>query len=119
MKPATKWILAIVGLLAGNVLAMVLLATVATVGRSEVVPEYSWHVDATLTGRDLEIVVRDGAGDPIEDAAVRVVGVIGELAHHAHGYAGRLDVGPGKHSLTITIDRGGARHVESAIVVAR
>ena len=40
MSPRTKWILAIVGLLVGNVLAMVALAVAANVGKSEVIPSY-------------------------------------------------------------------------------
>jgi hypothetical protein len=40
MSPRTKWILAIVGLLAANVLAMVALAIAANVDRPQVDPTY-------------------------------------------------------------------------------
>ncbi|MEO8699456.1 MAG: hypothetical protein ABI867_05405 [Kofleriaceae bacterium] len=40
MKPRTRWVLAIVGLLAMNVLAMVVLAVLAHTGESTVVPAY-------------------------------------------------------------------------------
>jgi hypothetical protein len=40
MTARTKWTLAIVGLLLGNVIAMVTLATVANIGKSQVLPSY-------------------------------------------------------------------------------
>jgi len=40
MTARTKWTLAIVGLLLGNILAMVTLATLANIGKSQVVPSY-------------------------------------------------------------------------------
>jgi hypothetical protein len=41
MSARTRWTLAIVGLLVGNVLAMVTLATLANTGESEVIPSYN------------------------------------------------------------------------------
>lgn len=40
MSARTRWTLAIVGLLVGNIVAMVILATVAHVGQSTVIPDY-------------------------------------------------------------------------------
>ena len=40
LSARTKWILAIVGLLVGNVIAMVVLAIAANVGGSKVIPAY-------------------------------------------------------------------------------
>jgi hypothetical protein len=40
MTPRSKWLLAIAGLLVANVIAMVILAVVANVGGSRVIPSY-------------------------------------------------------------------------------
>jgi hypothetical protein len=46
MKPRVAWMLAIVGLLAVNVVAMVVLAVVAHRGGSQVLPSYDQRVEA-------------------------------------------------------------------------
>ena len=40
MTPRTKWVLAIVGLLVANVLAMVTLAVAANVDKPQIIPSY-------------------------------------------------------------------------------
>lgn len=40
MSARTKWVLAIVGLLVGNVLAMVTLAVAANVDKPQIIPSY-------------------------------------------------------------------------------
>ncbi|CAN5909165.1 hypothetical protein BH11MYX2_BH11MYX2_10000 [soil metagenome] len=94
MKASTKWTIAIVGLLAGNVLATVVLATVAAAGKSQVIPDYydhaahfddaideatrsaqlGWRVSASLTDQYVEVRAVDGTGMPLVGAKVRVTG---------------------------------------------
>jgi nitrogen fixation protein FixH len=149
MSARAKWIVAIVGLLAGNVLAMVILATVASVGHSEVIPDYynqgvhyddaiaqgeanralGWRVDATLTGGELVVVVHDAKGAPIDGAVVRTTGYprahaaeridVALVAGGAGSYRARADHAPGIHDLAITIERGGARYLQHVVVDAR
>ena len=52
MTPRLRWILAIAGLLGGNVIAMVILAVVANNGGTQVIPAYydkAAHYDDELT----------------------------------------------------------------------
>lgn len=94
MSAATKWTIAILGLLAGNVIAMVVLMTVAHSGASEVIPNYydravqydnelddatrsaalGWSADVSLGRSVIEVQVRDRAGIPLDGASVRVTG---------------------------------------------
>lgn len=94
MTPGRRWGLAIVGMLAVNVLATVGLATLARVGHSEVIPDYyakaarydatldeqaasralGWHVELTLDHGEASVLASDAAGRPITDAQVTVTG---------------------------------------------
>jgi nitrogen fixation protein FixH len=149
VKAGTKWILAIVGLLAANMIAMVVLATAARIGHSEVIPDYyeqathyddalaqletnrqlGWRVAATIERGELEVAVADRAGAPIGDATVRASGL--PRAHASERfdraldvrgdgrYAGAIDAYAGVHDVTVVVERGGATYVEHAVVVAR
>lgn len=137
MTPKTRWTLAIVGLLAGNVLAMTTLATVANVGHSEVIPDYydqstryddtmaaaaasralGWRVEATLVDGSLSVAVHDGAGAPLAGATVRASGYPRAHAHE------RFDVplvarGPGPISASPTACRASTiwRSPSSAVI---
>jgi nitrogen fixation protein FixH len=90
----TTWVVAIVSLLGGNVIAMVILAVAATDGGTQVIPAYyekaahyddeidrarasrtlGWHADVIMAGGAIEVIVSDAAGDPIDGANVRVTG---------------------------------------------
>ncbi len=148
MTPKTRWTLAIVGLLGGNVLAMTTLATVANVGHSEVIPDYydqstryddkmaaatasralGWRVEATLVDGALSVAVRDAAGAPLAGATVRAAGYPRSHAHErfdvplvARGpgtYLGVADRLPGLHDLAITIERGGQHDLQHLLIEA-
>lgn len=94
MSAATRWTIAIVSLLAGNVIAMLVLMGVAHSGGSEVIPNYydravqydteiddatsslalAWSADVSLGRSMIEVQVRDRAGLPLDGARVRVTG---------------------------------------------
>ncbi len=94
MSAATKWILAIVGLLVGNIVAMVILATVASATSPGIVPDYyeraahyddaidqaarnrelGWSAGAALSRDRIEVTVRDANAKPLDGAIVRVSG---------------------------------------------
>ncbi len=148
MKPQTRWIVAILALLGGNLVAMVILATVANVGHSEVIPDYyeqsthydetmhdaaasralGWRVDATLSGGALEVTVRDAAGAPISGAQVRATGYPRARAHAridvaltgaaAGSYRGTADRTLGLHDLAITVERDGKKFAQRIVVEA-
>ncbi len=149
MTPTRRWVLAIVVLLGGNMVAMVILATVASVGRSEVIPDYyqqaahydqtlaeasasralGWRVDATLIDGELAISARDASGAPLSEAQVRVTGYpraraqdrfdVLLLAVGAGAYRGPGDRTPGLHDLVIAVDRAGKRYVRRLVLDAR
>jgi nitrogen fixation protein FixH len=94
MTPRRTWILAIVGLLGANVIAMVVLAVAANDGGTQVIPAYydkaahyddeidrarasqvlGWHADVALAGGAIDVIVSDAAGAPVDGASVRVTG---------------------------------------------
>lgn len=119
MSAATKWILAIVGLLVGNVVAMVILATVASATNPGIVPDYyeraahyddaiddaarsralGWSADVRMASNSIEVVVRDAKSAVIDGAVVRVSG-------YARAHANKtidlvlVAVGPGTYRAT-------------------
>ena len=149
MNAATKWILAIVGLLAGNILAMVILATSAHGRDAQIIPDYyaraatydqqmadsarsralGWTADARLVAGNVEVSVRDAGGRALDAAKVRVAGY--QRAHLAQGfdlplapigggtYRAPVTSGQGVHDLTIIVERDGTRFVETAVVEAK
>lgn len=94
MSAGTKWILVIVGLLVGNVAAMVILMLAANTSSAGVIPGYydkaahydeqidqakknralGWRVDVVLDGTAIDVRVRDTNGANVDGASVRVTG---------------------------------------------
>ena len=88
MTAGWKWSVAIVGLLAVNVIAMVVLAVLAHHGGAQVIPDYyakathyddeltrssrskalGWRVAVSIDGAAIDATVVDAAGAPIADA---------------------------------------------------
>ncbi|MEO8554081.1 MAG: FixH family protein [Kofleriaceae bacterium] len=148
MSAGTKWILAVIGLLLGNVLAGVVLIAAAHHGASRVLPGYydravhyddqldqaarnlalAWRIDVELHDGVATVIAHDAAGVPIEHAHVHLDGVerartareiTGDLvATRAGEYRARLG-GAGWVDLSITIDRGAERYVDQLAVQAR
>lgn len=148
MTPRLTWLLAIAGLLAANVIAMMVLA-VASAGGAQVIPAYydkaahyddeldrasasralGWHADVAFAGGALEVTVSDAAGHAVEGARVRITGY--QRAHAAEPLDVELTVvGPGRHrgavhgrrgwhDLTITADRGDAHYTQRVAIEAR
>lgn len=99
MTPRKAWVIAIVGLLGVNVVAMVILAVVANNGGTQVIPAYydkaahyddeidrarasralSWHASVVMSGGAIEVSLSDAAGQAIDGATVRITGY-----HRAH-----------------------------------
>lgn len=106
MTPRKAWVIAIVGLLGVNVVAMVILAVIANDGGTQVIPAYydkaahyddeidrarvsralGWHAGVALSGGAIEVVLSDAAGRAVEGATVRITGY-----HRAHA-VDQLDV---------------------------
>jgi len=149
MTPKLRWILAIVGLLAGNVLAMVILAVAATNGGTQVIPAYyekashyddeldrstvskalGWHADVAIAGGAVDVTVSDEAGKPLDGAIVRITGY--QRAHAGEAlevvlraaggghYRGGVHERVGWHDVTVTAERGAARYSQHIAVEAR
>src|SRR5512140_625690 len=103
-----KWILAIVGLLVGNILAMSVLIVASHSGGSRVLPQYydravhyddridqeahnralAWQIGARIEQGVVTVTARDRAGVPLEGARVTVEGT--ERAREARTIAGEL-----------------------------
>lgn len=122
MSAKTAWILAIVGLLGGNMIAMVVLITASHDGGSQVIPGYydkavhyddaidqaarddrlGWPVRASVAG---ELIVITGAPAGSE---VRITGYPRAHANRTFALSGAQVPLPvhGVLDLTITVDRG-------------
>lgn len=94
MSAATRWTLAIVALLGGNLVAMLVLATTASREDAQVIPDYyekavhyddtideaarsealGWSAEATLFASTLEVRILDRAGNAVTGARVHVDG---------------------------------------------
>jgi nitrogen fixation protein FixH len=95
MSPGLRWILIVIGLLVGNVVAVVVLITAAGPATADrVMPDYyeraahfddviadadasarlGWRIETTLAGDTLTVRVRDAAGAPVSRARVGVTG---------------------------------------------
>ena len=148
MTPKTRWIVAILVLLGGNMAAMIILAIVANIGHSEVIPNYyeqsthyddtlraaeasralGWNVKATLSDGALHVTVSDAAGAPITGARVRASGYPRARAQEridvvlpaapAGGYLGLADHTLGLHDLAITVERDGKTFAQHVLVEA-
>jgi nitrogen fixation protein FixH len=136
MTAATKWLLAIVGLLLANLIAMVVLIAASSSGSSRVLPHYydravhyddaieqaannralGWQVSARFVNRVLVVELRDRDGAPIDGATIEVDGA---ARARARAFLYRSPVAPGIYDLTITAEKGGARFVERVVAEAR
>jgi nitrogen fixation protein FixH len=148
MTAGAKWIFAIVGLLVGNVLAMVLLFVAAHHGSSQVIPSYyeravhyddaidqaahnralGWRVDAAIAHGEIVATALDRDGAPLDGAHVhitatargrRLAPVDSDLVAGGAGrYRGAPTATRGWHDLTIVVERDGARYVREVAVEA-
>ena len=149
MTAAWKWLLAIAGLLAANVISMVILVVVAHHGRAQVIPDYyarathyddelasashsralGWRVEVSATGDAIAARAVDAAGAPITGATVRVTGyqrayasdvVDIELAPAGAGlYCGALPARRGWYDLVVRVAARGERYTDHLAVEAR
>ena len=149
MTARRTWTVAIVGLLGGNVIAMISLAVLATNGGTQVIPDYyekgahyddeitrtavsaelGWHASVAFTAGVLEVLVWDAAGKTIDGAVVRVTGF--QRAHAgdavdltlpmvgAGRYRGPAHERLGWHDLTVFAERGAAHYMQHVVVEAR
>ncbi len=146
MSPALRWILAIVGLLAANVTAMVILAVTSHVDKPEIIPHYyqraahyddqidqaaenhalAWTTKASIERDAIDVEVRDEAGAPLDGAQVRVAGYQRIHANqpydvelHALGH-GRYRISraarAGMHDIVVTVVLGASRFVARRVV---
>jgi len=148
MTAATRWTLIIVGLLAGNLVAMAVLVGASRMSSAQVIPGYyeravrfddqideaerarqlGWRVDATIDRDVITVVVVDAAGLPIV-GRVHVRGF--QRAHAANRFevelplvaAGRYRLEHanerGVHDLEVVIERDTARFVEPFVIEVR
>jgi nitrogen fixation protein FixH len=149
MTPAMRWWLVIAGLLAGNAIAMVLLAVIASDGGTQVIPAYydravhfddeidrasasralGWHAEVAIAAGEIDVTMSDGTGHAVDDARVRVTGyqrahagepVDVELARVGGGhYRAGLRERRGWHDLTVVAERGDAHYQQRIAVEAR
>lgn len=136
MSAATRWTIAIVGLLVGNVLAMVFLATVATRSDAQVIPNYyekashyddtlaearrsqqlAWATRTTLVDGTVEVAVRDAGGLALDGAKVRVSGY--QRSRAKDTYELELTAGgPGVYRAAVIGEQAGVHDV--TVVVER
>ena len=128
MSAGTKWIVAIVGLLAGNLIAMAVLLGAANTGGSRVLPQYydraihynnaidqaaqnralGWRVRAAWNGRAVVAEVTDRDGVALRDANI-------EIATEARVPGQQR----GLYDVTVVVTRGADKFVERTIVEAR
>jgi nitrogen fixation protein FixH len=143
-----RWIAGIIGLLAGNVVAMAILATVAHDGASQVIPDYyeraahfddalasaaaahalGWHADLSIGIDAVEVRLRDASGAAVDGAKVRVSGyqrahaseaLDVELAAVGGGrYRAAIEARTGVHDLVITAERDGDRFTQRSSIDA-
>lgn len=128
MSAGTRWILAIVGLLVGNLVAMGVLMGAARLDAPKIIPEYydkavhyddaidqaaknrllGWRATPRWEGKDFVADVTDRDGQPLAGASV----TIDKQSRVEHQHRGIYD-------LTITVRRGGDVFVETATAEAR
>ena len=145
----TAWLMAIVGLLAANVLATSLLLFEAHHGASAVIPNYydraikydetldqmqvdrdlGWHLAVSAVGGLVTVTVLDREGHAVNDAIVQVTGYARAYAdqildtvlapHGAGVYAAPLLQHAGVHDLTVAVRRSAQVFVQHVVVEAR
>lgn len=128
MKASVKWTVAIVALLAGNVIAMVTLAMIANTSNAQIIPDYyeraahydhaldeatrsvatGWTSEATLAATSITVTLRDAAGEPLDGARLEVTGY--PRAHAARTLAVTLQpLGAGRYTAALPVPAYG-RH---------
>jgi nitrogen fixation protein FixH len=149
MTAGWKWLLAIAGLLAANVIAMVILAVVAHRGAAQVIPDYyarathyddelssssrsralGWRVEVAVAGDAIEATVVDAAGAPIAGAAVHITGY--QRAYASEGvdivlgatsaghYRGAMPGRRGRYDVVAHVDARGEHFTDRFLVEAR
>jgi nitrogen fixation protein FixH len=142
-------LLVIGGLLAGNAIAMVILAVIAGNGGTQVIPAYydraahfddemarasasralGWQAEVAIAGGAIDVTMRDAAGHAVDGARVRVTGY--QRAHAAEPVdvelapvgIGHYRIGVherrGWHDLTVVADRGDAHYQQRVSIEAR
>ena len=148
ISSGAKWIAIVVCLLAGNVIAGVVLIGASHHGGSRVLDGYyeqaihyddaidqaaadrrlGWHVDVAIAGGVATVTASDASGQPLAGAHVQLAGIerkasarvlSGELvATRAGEYRAEVG-GAGWVDLAITIDRGHDRYVHRFALEAR
>jgi nitrogen fixation protein FixH len=143
VTPKLTWTLAIVGLLAGNVVAMVVLAVVANNGGTQVIPAYydkaahfddeidrarasrilGWHAEvAMVAGGDaglhfsIDVTLSDADGKAVDGAQVRITGY--QRAHASDALDLALATSGGGHYRGGVPERNERRGWHDLIVVA-
>jgi nitrogen fixation protein FixH len=149
MTARWKWLLAIAGLLAANVVAMVTLAVAANHGGAQIVPDYyakathyddeldrssrsralGWRVELAVAGDVIDATVVDASGAPISGAAVHVNGYqrahaaeavdIALAATSAGHYRGAMPGRRGWYDLVARVDARAAQYTQRIVVEAR
>ena len=148
MTAGKRWVMAVVGLLAANMVATVFLVTRAASGASEVIPNYyetgvhydtaidratasralGWSATAKVAGGELVVAVRDRGGAPVSGARVTVAGyqraysterLAVALVPAGTAYHGAFPARPGVQDLTVTVERGRDHFEQALAVVAR
>jgi nitrogen fixation protein FixH len=149
MTARTKWAVAIVGLLAVNVIAAVTLAVLANRGAAQVIPDYyakaahyddelarsaasqalGWRIDVMVQGGAIDAAVIDAEGRPIEGAQVRVTGyqrahaaepiVVALVSSGPGRYHGALAGRRGWYDLLVTVELGASRFSRRVTVEMR
>ena len=127
VSAGTKWIAAIIGLLGANLLAMAILIGAANAGRSQVLPQYyeravhyddaidqaarnralGWRVTARWDD-GLAVDVTDRDGQALRGVRMHVVATPRTAAQRR-----------GVHDVTVVVDHGGSRFVQTMTVEAR
>jgi nitrogen fixation protein FixH len=148
MTARATWTLAIVVLLAGNVVAMIILAVLANNGGTQVIPDYyakaahyddemarsavsralGWHAEVAMTSDAIEVAVSDAAGQPLDGAQVRITGYPRAHASRALDtvlgkagpghYRGALRAQRGWCDLVVIVDAGGAHYTQHVVAEA-
>lgn len=147
MKARTRWLLAIGGLLAGNVLGVITLAMVASAGAAQVIPDYDvkasqfdtelardaasrrlgWQAAIAIAGDAIEARVQDASGQPIEGARVEITGYHRAaaaatldlvLAPSGDAYRGALHGRRGAYDLVVAVDARGEHFTQRLAVEA-
>ena len=149
MSARWKWLIAIVGLLVANVVAMVVLAVVANRGGAQIIPDYyakathyddeldrssrsqalGWRVEVAAAGAVVDATVVDATGAPITGAAVHLTGY--QRAHAAETvdlalaamspghYRGAMPARRGWYDLVVRVDARDARYTNRVVIEAR